>query len=130
MATPKSRIEANKNYENRNYDRILARFPQGTKAKIAEAAREAGESVNNFIVNATCDRIGIDRPVLKELKTLNGKRAEQAEKIEKVQLMDEEYYDDELPFANDQEPVDLQALQELLEEKRKQFQAKEPGWMK
>lgn len=70
MATPKSRIEANKNYEKRNYDRILVRFPQGTKDKIEEAAQMEKQSVNNFIVNTICDKIGIERPVLKELETL------------------------------------------------------------
>lgn len=74
MATSKSRIEANKNYEKRNYDRILVRFPQGTKDKIAEAASQENQSVNNYIVNTMCDKLNIERPVLKELETLKGKK--------------------------------------------------------
>ena len=74
MATSKSRIEANKNYEKRNYDRILVRFPQGTKDKIEESAQKENQSVNNFIVNTICDRIGVERPILKELETLKGKK--------------------------------------------------------
>lgn len=74
MATPKSRIEANKTYEKNNYDRILVRFPKGTKDKIEEAAQKENQSVNNFIVNTMCDKINIDRPVLKELETLKGKK--------------------------------------------------------
>ena len=74
MATSKSRIEANKNYEKRNYDRILVRFPQGTKDKIAEAANQENQSVNNYIVNTMCDKLNIERPILKELETLKGKK--------------------------------------------------------
>ena len=74
MATPKSRIEANKTYEKNNYDRILVRFPIGTKKKIEEAARNENQSVNNFIVNTICDKLNIERPVLKELETLKGKK--------------------------------------------------------
>ena len=73
MSTPKSRIKANQNYENNNYDRILVRFPIGTKKKIEEAAKSENQSVNNFIVNTICDRIGEERPVLKELPSLKGK---------------------------------------------------------
>ena len=74
MATPKSRIEANKTYEKNNYDRILVRFPIGTKKKIEEAASNENKSVNNFIVNTICDKLNIERPVLKELETLKGKK--------------------------------------------------------
>ena len=74
MATPKSRIEANKTYEKNNYDRILVRFPIGTKKKIGEAASNENQSVNNFIVNTICDKLNIERPVLKELETLKGKK--------------------------------------------------------
>ena len=74
MATPKSRIEANKTYEKNNYDRILVRFPIGTKKKIEEAASNKNQSVNNFIVNTICDKLNIERPVLKELETLKGKK--------------------------------------------------------
>jgi len=112
MAVSEAQKKATAKYEREKYDKILTRFTKGTKERIVETG---AKSVNSFIIEAVEEK-------------LSGKRAEQAEKIEKVQLMDEEYYDDELPFANDQEPVDLQALQELLEEKRKQFQAKEPGW--
>lgn len=76
MAVSKSRIEANKTYEKNNYDRILIRFPKGTKDKIMEAASEEDQSVNNFIVNTICDKLNIARPVLKELETLKGKKAE------------------------------------------------------
>ena len=76
MAVSKSRIEANKTYEKNNYDRILVRFPKGTKDKIMEAASEEDQSVNNFIVNTICDKLNIARPVLKELETLKGKKAE------------------------------------------------------
>lgn len=74
MATSKSRIEANKTYEKNNYDKILIRFPKGTKDKLKEAAKNEGQSVNNFIVNTMCDKMKIERPVLKELETLRGKK--------------------------------------------------------
>ena len=74
MATSKSRIEANKTYEKNNYDKILIRFPKGTKDKLKEAAESEGQSVNNFIVNTMCDKMNIERPVLKELETLKGKK--------------------------------------------------------
>lgn len=74
MPTPKSRIEANKTYEKNNYDKILVRFPIGTKDKLKEAAESEGQSVNNFIVNTMCDKMNIERPVLKELETLKGKK--------------------------------------------------------
>lgn len=74
MATSKSRIEANKTYEKNNYDKILIRFPKGTKDKLKEAAENEGQSVNNFIVNTMCDKMNIERPVLKELEALKGKK--------------------------------------------------------
>lgn len=50
----KAAQEATERYAKKNYDRVLVKFPKGTKEKI----QATGETVNGFIVKA----------VLKELE--------------------------------------------------------------
>lgn len=45
-------------YNKMNYDRIEIKVPKGKKAVIKEAAREAGQSVNEFINQAIAERMG------------------------------------------------------------------------
>ena len=45
-------------YNKMNYDRIEIKVPKGKKAVIKEAAKAAGQSVNEFISQAIDERMG------------------------------------------------------------------------
>lgn len=45
-------------YNKKNYDRIEIKVPKGKKAVIKEAAKVAGQSVNEFINQANDERMG------------------------------------------------------------------------
>lgn len=45
-------------YNKMNYDRIEIKVPKGKKAVIKEAAKVAGQSVNEFINQAIDERMG------------------------------------------------------------------------
>lgn len=45
-------------YNKMNYDRIEIKAPKGKKAVIKEAAKAAGQSVNEFINQAIDERMG------------------------------------------------------------------------
>jgi hypothetical protein len=49
----KAQMKATSEYEKRNYDKVLVRFPKGTKDKIAET----GISLNGFIVSAVNEKL-------------------------------------------------------------------------
>ena len=57
MTVSKAQQKATEEYSKRNYDRILVKFPKGTKERI----QSTGETVNGFI----------NRAVEKELKERN-----------------------------------------------------------
>ena len=42
-----------KKWEKENYDKVLVRFPKGTKERI----KETGDSVNGFVVKAVLDKL-------------------------------------------------------------------------
>ena len=46
-------MKATKEWEKRNYDRILVKFPKGTKQQI----QATGETVNGFINKAVAERL-------------------------------------------------------------------------
>lgn len=50
--TQKPATRAKNKYNKDNYDGVHVRFRKGEKLKIEEAARNAGESFNNYIVTA------------------------------------------------------------------------------
>ena len=45
-------------YNKLNYDRIEIKVPKGKKAVIKEAAKAAGQSVNDFISQAIDEKMG------------------------------------------------------------------------
>ena len=49
----KAHMEATKRYEKENYDKVLIRFPKGTKDRI----KDLGESVNGFTVKAVLEKL-------------------------------------------------------------------------
>ena len=48
-----AQMRATAEYEKKNYDKVLVRFPKGTKDKIANT----GSSVNGFIVSAVNEKL-------------------------------------------------------------------------
>lgn len=53
MTVSKAAQKATEKYDKKNYDRILVKFPKGTKEKI----KETGETVNGFINKAVLNRL-------------------------------------------------------------------------
>ena len=51
------KVQYNREYNERNYDRIGVMVPKGEREKIREAANKEGLSVNAFIVNAIKDKM-------------------------------------------------------------------------
>lgn len=48
-----AQMRATAEYEKKNYDKVLVRFPKGTKDKIVET----GNSLNGFIVTAVMEKL-------------------------------------------------------------------------
>ena len=53
----KAAQRATEKWEKKNYDKILVKFPKGTKEKI----KETGQTVNGFIVQAVNDKLNIKK---------------------------------------------------------------------
>lgn len=60
MATSDARIRANVKY-NRSRDNIMIRPDKDTGQQIRQAAADAGQSVQQYILQAVADRIGRDK---------------------------------------------------------------------
>ena len=58
MPIRKSQIKAITKYEHNHYDKICIRLPKGTREKVKDMADKAGESMNEYIVNALKARMG------------------------------------------------------------------------
>ena len=56
----KARIEANKRYNDKAYDRIAVVVPKGRKKIIKQAAEKAGQSVNAYVQQAINERLEKD----------------------------------------------------------------------
>lgn len=54
MSVTEAQKRATAKYERENYDKILTRFPKGTKEKILQTG---AESVNGFIIKAVNEKI-------------------------------------------------------------------------
>lgn len=48
-----AQMKATAKYEKENYDKVLVRFPKGTKERI----QATGETVNGFIVSAVNEKL-------------------------------------------------------------------------
>lgn len=48
-----AQMRATAEYEKKNYDKVLVRFPKGTKEQI----QATGETVNGFIVSAVTEKL-------------------------------------------------------------------------
>ena len=60
MPVTEAQKRATAKYERENYDKVLTRFPKGTKEKILQTG---AKSVNGFIISAVNEKI--EREVLK-----------------------------------------------------------------
>lgn len=56
-----ARKEGNRKWDAANLDRISIAVPKGKKDDIKAAAAEAGESMNQFIINAVDQRMERDK---------------------------------------------------------------------
>ena len=52
MPATKARIDANRRYNEKAYDRIELKVPKGQKAELQEHAQQRGESLNAFVNRA------------------------------------------------------------------------------
>jgi len=48
----KARVDANRRYNEKAYDRIELKVPKGRKAELQEHAQQRGESLNGFVNRA------------------------------------------------------------------------------
>lgn len=55
--TSKAKIDANRRYSEKAYDRFYPFAPKGRKAEVQAAADAAGESLNEYIMNAVDQRM-------------------------------------------------------------------------
>ena len=53
----KARIEANKRYANKAYDKVTVMLPKGQKSIIVEHAKKRGESINAYVARAINNQI-------------------------------------------------------------------------
>lgn len=53
----KAKIDANRRYSEKKYDRLYPFVPKGHKAEIQAVADARGESLNDFIVTAIDERM-------------------------------------------------------------------------
>ena len=56
MTVSKAHIKATSKWEKENYDKILVRFPKGTKDRI----KKYSDSVNGYIVKSVLDQLQLD----------------------------------------------------------------------
>ena len=57
---PKTRSEINNAYAKKAYDNLRIIIPKGQKATVEAAAKEVGESVNQYTQKAILDRMGLE----------------------------------------------------------------------
>lgn len=58
MAVSKAQMKATNKYNASNYDNLRIVVPKGQKATVETAAKEAGESVNQYTQKALLARMG------------------------------------------------------------------------
>lgn len=67
MPASKAQIRATNKYNASAYDRLNIVVPKGQKATIEAAAKEAGESINQYTQKALLARMGLSEwPVIEE----------------------------------------------------------------
>lgn len=54
MAVTEAQKRATAKYEKKNYDKVLTRFPKGTKEKIINTG---ADSINSFIIEAVNEKL-------------------------------------------------------------------------
>lgn len=66
---PKKQTEWSRAYNEKAYDRLAITIPKGQKATVEAAAKEAGESINQYTQKALLARMGLSEwPINKEDK--------------------------------------------------------------
>lgn len=63
MVASKAHLEGNKKYQSEKVDRIVFYVPKGEKDNIKEAARAAGMTTNQFIVDAINNKISATKAI-------------------------------------------------------------------
>ena len=56
---PKKQTEWSRAYNEKAYDRLAITIPKGQKATVEAAAKEAGESINQYTQKALLARMGL-----------------------------------------------------------------------
>jgi hypothetical protein len=56
----KTRSEINNAYAKKAYDNLRIIIPKGQKATVERAAKEAGESINQYTQRALLERMGLE----------------------------------------------------------------------
>jgi len=67
---PKKQTEWSRAYNEKAYDRLAITIPKGQKATVEAAAKESGESINQYTQKALLARMGLPEwPPLEEKQT-------------------------------------------------------------
>jgi len=67
---PKKQTEWSRAYNEKAYDRLAITIPKGQKATVEAAAKESGESINQYTQTALLARMGLPEwPPLEEKQT-------------------------------------------------------------
>lgn len=86
MPVTEAQKRATAKYERENYDKILTRFPKGTKEKILSAG---ATSVNSFIISAVMEKLEkcnqSNAAKLDDLQTLIDAKAREREQYKQAQ---------------------------------------------
>lgn len=87
MPVTEAQKRATAKYEKENYDKVLVRFPKGTKERIQNAG---AESVNSYIIRCVLDSLGAPQETPPEpLKQENERFAEEANRRKLLQMQAE-----------------------------------------
>lgn len=100
MPVSESQKRATAKYEKENYDKVLVRFPKGTKNRIKDTG---ADSVNSYIINCVLNALNGSRDAKVSTKT------EEPEKTPKAP---------EEPNKPEKKSSDLSELQKLLDQKK------------
>lgn len=97
MPVSEAQKRATAKYEKENYDKVLVRFPKGTKDRIKDTG---ADSVNSYIINCVLNALDGSQ---------NADTATKTAEPEKIP---------ETPKKTEKTPVDLAELQKLFDEKK------------
>lgn len=72
MSSQNSRNRATQNYVKRNYERVIVQVRAGAKEELMEKAKQAGVSLNRYVLEAVENRSGLSLTLDNTLPWIEG----------------------------------------------------------